>query len=62
MPAHHTLHVVLTRPLVEYVRSQVLDGQYSNASQVVRAAIELHAKAATERPVAPFPKIDAIDD
>ena len=40
MPAKHTLHVVLTEPLVRYVRGKVTDGASPSVSGVVRLAIE----------------------
>lgn len=50
MPANHSLHVALTRPLVDYVRHQVASGNYQNAGEVVRAALEGHARETTELP------------
>jgi Arc/MetJ-type ribon-helix-helix transcriptional regulator len=62
MPAHHTLHVALTAPLVDYVRKQVSEGQYPNPSQVVRAALELHARDAGSFQTASSQENDKIDD
>ena len=39
MPAKHTLHVVLTEPLVRYVRDKVMAGHHATASDVVRASL-----------------------
>ena len=39
MPAKHTLHVVLTEPLVRYVRDKVAAGHHATASDVVRASL-----------------------
>lgn len=41
MPAQYTLHVALTKPLVNYVAKQVTSGQYATASEVVRAGLRL---------------------
>ena len=50
MPAKHSLHVVLTEPLVRYVRDKVAHGHYLTISDVVRASlrasIELEEKRA----------------
>ena len=39
MPAKHTLHVVLTGPLVRYVREKVAQGHHATISDVVRASL-----------------------
>ena len=40
MPAKHTLHVVLSEPLVRYVRQKVMAGEFTTASDVVRASLQ----------------------
>ena len=39
MPAKHSLHVVLTEPLVRYVREKVAHGHNATISDVVRASL-----------------------
>ena len=41
MAAQHTLHVALTKPLVNFVDEQIATGHYATASEVVRAALRL---------------------
>ena len=41
MAAQHTLHVALTKPLVDYVGVQVTSGRYASASEVVHAGLRL---------------------
>ena len=47
MPAKHSLHVVLSEPLVRYVRDKVAQGQHPTISNVVRAS--LHAAIEREQ-------------
>lgn len=41
MPVKHSRHVALTEPLARFVDSQVTEGRYATASEVVRAALRL---------------------
>jgi antitoxin ParD1/3/4 len=41
MPAHHSLHVALTRELCNFVRRLVASGRYQSSSEVVRSALRL---------------------
>jgi antitoxin ParD1/3/4 len=41
MPAQHTLHVAVTRPLLEFVNEQIASGRYATASELVRDALRL---------------------
>jgi antitoxin ParD1/3/4 len=48
MAAKYSRHIALTGPLASYVDSQVVDGNYASASEIVRAALRLlieHDKA-----------------
>ncbi|MDJ0391650.1 type II toxin-antitoxin system ParD family antitoxin [Roseomonas sp. E05] len=47
MPAHHSLHVALTRELCDFVARLVASGRYQSSSEVVRTALRLleHAEA-----------------
>jgi antitoxin ParD1/3/4 len=57
MPARHTLHVALTKPLVTYVAQQVMAGRYVSASAVVRAGLQL----LIERNEAELPSLQSPD-
>lgn len=39
MPAKHSRHIALTGPLSEWVESQVTQGEYNSASDLIRTAI-----------------------
>jgi antitoxin ParD1/3/4 len=41
MPAHHSLHVALTRELCDFVARLVASGRYQSSSEVVRTALRL---------------------
>jgi antitoxin ParD1/3/4 len=41
MPVPHSRHVALTEPLARFVDTQVAEGRYATASEVVRAALRL---------------------
>ena len=41
MPAKHSRHIALTAPLVEWIDSQVDRGEYTSASDLIRAAVRL---------------------
>ncbi|MBI0436186.1 type II toxin-antitoxin system ParD family antitoxin [Roseomonas sp. KE0001] len=57
MPAHHTLHVALTRELCDFVARLVASGRYQSSSEVVRTALRLlertEAEPITKRASAP---------
>ena len=40
MPVKHSLHVVLTEPLVRYVRDKVAQGHHPSISDVVRSSLQ----------------------
>jgi putative addiction module CopG family antidote len=48
MPAHHTLHVALTRELCDFVVRLVASGRYQSSSEVVRTALRLLERAEGE--------------
>ena len=41
MPAKHSRHIALTGPLAQWVDSQVSEGEYTSASDLIRTAIRL---------------------
>lgn len=41
MAAKHSRHIALTEPLIAYVEAQVAKGEYTSASEMVRAALRL---------------------
>ena len=41
MAAKHSRHIALTEPLITYVEAQVANGEYTSASEFVRAALRL---------------------
>ena len=60
MPAKHSLHVVLTEPLVRYVREKVAQGHHSTISDVVRASLRtsIEREEADARQVKETPIVD----
>jgi Arc/MetJ-type ribon-helix-helix transcriptional regulator len=48
MPAHHSLHVALTRELCDFVARLVASGRYQSSSEVVRTALRLLERAEGE--------------
>lgn len=54
MPAHHSLHVALTRELCDFVARLVASGRYQSSSEVVRTALRLLERVEGE-PIASGP-------
>jgi antitoxin ParD1/3/4 len=67
MPAHHSLHVALTRELCDFVTRLVASGRYQSSSEVVRSALRLLERTEdqsikSQADSRPSPETSNIDD
>lgn len=65
MAAKHSRHVALTEPLIAYVEDQVVRGEYTSISEVVRTALRLlmeRDEAKADRRAVPLATAEVVHD